>query len=488
MPVPTQGDIEQSLSKLQKGLPLFQKDIFNIGWGFTFHPDQDRLLLEIHAHNNKLAETLLIFRQRLGEAAAASNLESAIDALYLHYVVNTDGGIPELESDDPFDVFEAVRRYADALCVGVSKGNNDVSILHVNDKEVLCPGWGTQPGWSAAWSLRQVGPVINRARYGRNDVIPSAAFGFNEQAKGHNLQNAMALADFSHLAYFEPAFVEKYLKQWGYDAFRWVEDKSTDTQAFVAGKGQHLVVCFRGTSSGTDALVDAKFLKTDAFGGRGRVHGGFQDALESVWNQVQEAVKALGADKKLFVSGHSLGAALAQLAAHRFALGSFRVAGVYVYGSPRVGNREFTEAYNELLKAKTFLHINDRDIVTQMPPALLGFRHLGGPPRLFNEGHFISRPSAEQEEDVQELLFEDLDAQSQELIQQKTAEMQTSIKASTRFLTTPPQQLRAGSYGTTFETGAVDNHGMDQYLFKFGCAIVDGEWRRLETEKPKIMG
>lgn len=66
--------------------------------------------------------------------------------------------------------------------------------------------------------------------------------------------------------------------------------------------------------------------------------------------------------------------------------------------------------------------------------------------------------------------------------------MQTSIKASTRFLTTPPQTTAAGSYGTTFETGAVDNHGMDQYLFKFGCAIVDGEWRQLDTEKPKIMG
>lgn len=458
---------------------MFQKDIYNIAWGFTFHPSQDQLLLEINAHNPKLAETLLIFRRKLRQMAATSGLESAIDAVFLHYVVNTDGPIPEQEGEDPFDVFEAAARYANGLCVAVSRGANDVSILNINEKEVPCPELAPLPGWSAAWSLRQVGPVINRARYGRDDVIPSVAFDFDEHNEAHTLQNAIIMADLSHLAYFGPAYVEKHLKQWGYDTFRWVEDQNTDTQAFVAGKGGHLVVCFRGTSSGTDALVDAKFLKTDAFGGRGRVHGGFQNALESVWGQVESAVNALGAGKKIFLCGHSLGAALAQLAAHRLALGAFPVASVYIYGSPRVGNREFMEVYNELLGTKTFLHINDKDIVTRMPPAFLGFHHLDSAPRLFNEGHVISRPSGIEE--VQALRFEDLNAETQEQIQQDIAAVQTAIRAATRFLTTPPQRLRASSYGTTFETGAADDHSMDQYLFKFACAIVDGELRQLDA-------
>ncbi|MBK8425956.1 MAG: hypothetical protein IPL27_08305 [Lewinellaceae bacterium] len=50
-----------------------------------------------------------------------------------------------------------------------------------------------------------------------------------------------------------------------------------------------------------------EFFKSDAFGGRGRVHRGFQQSLDSVWAQVQAAVDALGADKKLFICGHSLG-------------------------------------------------------------------------------------------------------------------------------------------------------------------------------------
>lgn len=480
MPAPTQDSIRQSLSLLQQGKPLFQKDMFNIAWGFTFHPEQDRMLLEIQAHNEKLAESLMIYRKIFVRAAAEGNLESAIDRFYLHYVVNTDGLIPEAEGEDYFDVFEASVRYGDTLCIGVSKGENDISVLHVNGKVEECRKWDALPDWSAAWSLRRVGPVINRARYGRNDVIPSTAFGFDEQAEDHRLHNAMAMADFSSLAYFQPVFVEKQLKQWGYHTFCWVEDIDSDTQAFVAAKENHVVLSFRGTSSGTDALVDLKIRKTDAFGGRGRVHRGFHHALESVWEKVKREVSGAGAGKKLFVCGHSLGAALAQLAAHRLDLEGFPVAGVYVFGSPRVGNREFAEAYNGRLKEKTFLHINHKDIVTQVPPTLLGFQHLGGPPRVFNRGHVISMPDVEQADEGQELRFEDLDENSREAIQRDLDRVRESLDATTLFLRTPPDQLQAGSYGAVFESGMADDHGIEQYLFKLGCAIVDGEWQRMK--------
>ena len=486
MPVPTQENIQQSLSRLKQSLPLFQQDIINIAWAFAFLPDQNRLLMEIHAHNPKLAESLLIFRRRLVQASGGQDMEAAIDHLFLHYIINTDGPIPELEEEDSFDVFDAATRYAQTLCVEVSKGQNEDAILHLNGKEVLCAGWGALPGSSAAWSLRRIGPEINRARYGRNDVIPSVAFGFDEEGENYRLENAMTLADFAHLAYFEPAYVEKHLRQWGYGAFRWIENLNTDTQAFVAGKDKHLIVCFRGTSSGKDALADVNFFKSDAFGGRGRVHRGFQQSLDSVWAQVQAAVDALGADKKLFICGHSLGAALAQLAAHRLALSANPVAGVYVFGSPRAGNQEFKEAYNELLEAKTFLHINHLDIVTQLPPRLFGFHYLGGPARLFDEGHLISTTATLQDENITELRFEDLDTQRQAEIQQTIAAVQTSIRASTLFLNTSPQQFSGASYGTDFESGAVDNHGMDQYLFKFGCAIVDGEWKGLERSSDRL--
>ena len=486
MPNPTIKAVKQSLSTLKKG-KFFQKNFSTIARAFALTSEPGPFLLRISDINKKLAETLIVFRKRLREAAANdAGLETAIDQAYLHYIVNTDGSIPEGKEDDPFNVFEAATRYAKWLSVGVSEGDGGTSLLAVDDKKVPGPKWDILSNWSAALALRKVGPTINRLRYGRDDIIPSFAFGFDENAEGHTLQNAITLADFSHLAYFGPTFVEKQLKQWGYDAFRWVEDKETDTQAFVTGKDTHLIVSFRGTSSKKDALVDTRFRKTDAFGGRGRVHRGFHSAMDSVWNQVQAAVDELGADKKIFICGHSLGAALAQLAAHRLALESYSVAAVYVYGSPRIGNPEFRDAYNELLEDKTFLHINNRDIVTQIPPRILGFRHLGGGPRLFDDGHVISKmpkPRSLGFFEEEEVDFESLDEETQAAILQQMEEAQKSMEASASFLDTPPDQLENVNSRGLFDIKPVDDHSMDLYLFKFGCAIVDGEWERIGGEK-----
>lgn len=87
-----------------------------------------------------------------------------------------------------------------------------------------------------------------------------------------------------------------------------------------------------------------------------------------------------------------------------------------------------------------------------------------------------------QDDPIQELRFEDLDAQKQEEIQINIKKARTAINAATEFLNTAPQQFSGASYGTDFEEGALDNHKMDEYLFKFACAIVSDEWERLEAQ------
>ena len=125
MSEPTVENIQNSFSRLQKGLPLFQQDIFNIAWEFSYLSSQYSFLMEIHSCNQKLAESLLIFRKRLQKAATNANLAPVIDNLILHYIINTDGPIPELEDEDPFDVFDAAARYAQTLCIKVRKGENE---------------------------------------------------------------------------------------------------------------------------------------------------------------------------------------------------------------------------------------------------------------------------------------------------------------------------------------------------------------------------
>jgi hypothetical protein len=57
--------------------------------------------------------------------------------------------------------------------------------------------------------------------------------------------------------------------------------------------------------------------------------------------------------------------------------------------------------------------------------------------------------------------------------------VEASIRAATRFLATNPNQLSSGSYDTQFNAGAADEHSMDQYLFKFACAIIEGTWGQI---------
>lgn len=472
MRTPSNKAFQQSWNKLEKGLPLLQKDFFHIARNYASQADRDSTLRQIQGLNQKLAETLVIFQKRL---AGAADLKPAIDQAYLHYVVNTDAPIPEPRQADKFDAVEAATRYAGSMGVSVIVEADGALSLQVEEKKNPIPE--LPAGLSAPGMLRSLGQLVNKARYGREDIIPSQAFGFDESAADHTLPNATTLADFSHLAYFGPAYVEKQLGLWGYGIFHWVEDEKTDTQVFVAGNDSYLIVCFRGTSSGTDALVDARFLKTDAFGGRGRVHRGFQGALDSVWSRLEAVVAPLLPSRKLFISGHSLGAALAQLAAHRFALGAHPVTGVYVYGSPRVGNRDFMNAYNELLEEKTFLHINNKDIVAQIPPRVLGFNHLGGSPRQFDKGHAITlipkSRSIFMEKEV-EMEFEELDAAKQEEIMKEMERARQCLEEDTRFLNAPLESSKEVTARGLMDIAPVNDHGIDQYLYKLGCAVVEG--------------
>jgi acetyl esterase/lipase len=77
--------------------------------------------------------------------------------------------------------------------------------------------------------------------------------------------------------------------------------------------------------------------------------------------------------KKVLVTGHSLGGALATLCALRLQKDGHGSAAVYTYASPRVGNDKFQAAFR--LKHERW--VNQNDLVTQLPPELFGYRPVG---------------------------------------------------------------------------------------------------------------
>jgi Lipase (class 3) len=251
----------------------------------------------------KVAETLLLYfyDNSIEEADQTHTIHRA----YQHYIVNTDGPLRD-EGKDTFDVSEWAREYAAAFDITLTETSNEtLMIIDDRDKPVRDKTWGRLEGQSSASSLREIARKINLCRYGRDDVIPSRLFRFDPHPKAYNKSNAIWLADLAQLVYLKESYVRGQLKLWGFEPVRWIEDKSTDTQAFVAAKMDYAVVSFRGTKGFKDLLTDLSFRKEPFHGGAlekqpvGRVHRGFVTAFESVWAAVLAAVNELGPNRRI---------------------------------------------------------------------------------------------------------------------------------------------------------------------------------------------
>lgn len=98
---------------------------------------------------------------------------------------------------------------------------------------------------------------------------------------------------------------------------------------------------------------------------------------DDVVKEVQRLHEA-NSSANIFVTGHSLGAAVAALCAVELGASSqslgFPIAGVYTYGEPRVGNDQFAKFYMTGTQV-SWRVTHWRDIVPHLPPEAFGFHH-----------------------------------------------------------------------------------------------------------------
>jgi len=191
--------------------------------------------------------------------------------------------------------------------------------------------------------------------------------------------NAWWLSEAALLSYWDPAPAIQIFKSAGLDA-EYVNQESTD--CYVAWESAVVIVAFRGTESDQwkDILTDARVAQIPWKWSAGQVHVGFAAAVEAIWPKLTLVVDKLAQTRTVWFCGHSLGAALATLAADRYA----RSRGVCTFGSPRVGSPAFAAAFTQKFVNKTLRFVNDHDVVTHVPPPILGpwmYRHVD--PRRF---------------------------------------------------------------------------------------------------------
>lgn len=163
--------------------------------------------------------------------------------------------------------------------------------------------------------------------------------------------------------------------------------KIQDTQCYIAADTQKIILAFRGSEGAdtgasfikdwsSDAVIQqASFQKYfPSAPAIGSIHAGFGKALRDVWTKVSAHLAKMRLkypEASLWITGHSLGGALAVLAAtccYYETQNQTPVAGCYTFGQPRVGDLIFRSFYESALGSRTYFVVNHGDLVTRIPP------------------------------------------------------------------------------------------------------------------------
>jgi triacylglycerol lipase len=210
------------------------------------------------------------------------------------------------------------------------------------------------------------------------DEYDATAFsGFDASTTDFTLGNARALMWMSQLAYetHVDATISTVSAKWGFlSAEKFAAD--FETCGIIAERPDAVILAFAGTDPGIwkNLVTDGEFRRDP----QTNVHQGFQKAATSADARIKQAAQlSLQKKKPLFIAGHSLGAALAALAALVAGKEGAEPRAVYTYGMPRTGGDKFRQGYDQRLGPKTFRLVYGIDLVARVPMSILGYRHVG---------------------------------------------------------------------------------------------------------------
>jgi len=159
---------------------------------------------------------------------------------------------------------------------------------------------------------------------------------------------------------------------------------TTHGAVLVDDKDKVFYIVFRGTEDAKDALTDIEVIQksTTIHSYDVKIHSGFLKAYELVRDQID--VIPFGT-YELVICGHSLGGAIATICG--MSLVALNTRTVITFGSPRVGDKKFIDAFTAEVKTSyRFVHLND--IVPMFPN--VNYKHVKTEYHLDDIGEVIS--------------------------------------------------------------------------------------------------
>jgi len=189
------------------------------------------------------------------------------------------------------------------------------------------------------------------------------------------LERSLLFAKLASIAYSDNVEqVKKDVRKLGFTTVEFYNNGGAQAYRFM--NKEDIVIACRGTqpSEFNDIKADLKAAPVVAET-VGRVHHGFKTEVDELWPMVKEDLVRVGKTRKGWFCGHSLGAAMTTIMASRCEDDPTmpNIEEIYTYGSPRTGWRKFVNSLN----CKHQRWVNNNDIVTRVPLAIMGYKHDG---------------------------------------------------------------------------------------------------------------
>ncbi|MFY8272584.1 lipase family protein [Pseudoalteromonas sp. SSDWG2] len=150
-------------------------------------------------------------------------------------------------------------------------------------------------------------------------------------------------------------------------------------QGMMVEHQDYFCLAFRGTDETLDWIDNVNAIPVSHL--FGEFHRGFWNSVQDVWEilfgQYQMRAREPGNQKPLFLTGHSLGGAMATIAAAILCERDIPFSSCYTFGQPRAMSKATARLFNVECHNRFYRFHNNNDIVTRVPARLMGYSHVG---------------------------------------------------------------------------------------------------------------